>query len=87
MTISKRMLMKWRKEALITKANLSDSSLIKYPFADKILILTQELIDLELLREFEKPIQVETSNIDLSPNGVEYQGSVKDKTGGMKCAD
>jgi hypothetical protein len=59
MTISKRVLTKWRKEALQKNESLShlipgsvsvDSKGLK-EYNDRILKLTQELIDQELLKE------------------------------------
>ena len=57
MTISKRKLNNWRKEALIEVDNLKGGVLIKFNTeirrgqAEKILKLTQELIDQQLIKE------------------------------------
>ena len=57
MTISKRVLTKWRKEALVKVQELKGwESTIEYTQvvreqSERILLLTQELIDQELLKE------------------------------------
>ena len=59
MTISKRVLTKWRKEALVRAANLerlidgrlSVSISDQTEIINRILVLTQELIDQHLLEE------------------------------------
>jgi hypothetical protein len=57
MTISKRVLTKWRKEALVYKELIQRhdktelSTSIQIEFAKRILQLTQELIDQHLMEE------------------------------------
>ena len=58
MTIAKRTLYKWRKEALKVKKRTKnpldggEENIIEW--SNRILVMTQELIDLELLEEAEK---------------------------------
>lgn len=55
MTITERTLKKWRKEALIEmgKCTVTDPlENIIYSFGDRILRMTQELLDQHLLRSF-----------------------------------
>lgn len=57
MTLSKKMLLKWRTEALVKVAKLegrdtaSKNTVIIRDQATKILTLTQELIDQQLVKE------------------------------------
>ena len=61
MTISKRVLTKWRKEALIVVDTIPKSENkdmigpgMAREWADRILLLTQELLDQHLLKEVDK---------------------------------
>ena len=55
MSISKRKLFKWRKEALLEKSKIPEpTAIVKYNLTLQILELTQELIDIQLLKEGEK---------------------------------
>ena len=60
MTISKRKLNNWRKEALVEVDILSgwdslvEFTVLRRKYSERILILTQELLDQALLNEFRK---------------------------------
>ena len=51
MTLSKRILMKWRKEALVKIEECAEAEIPGGLTADRVLQLTQELLDIQLLKE------------------------------------